>query len=193
MDRNQPLLDTDTCPLPHRCVQNAVLVAALALTVSLPAPRAAAGAADEYSLKAAFLYQFTKYVSWPTDPEGPIAICVLGDDPFGPILDETLVGKSATGRSLVARRIGSVRESVACRILFVSRSERTRLDATLAALADRPILTVADMDGFPQRGGMINLKLDDERIRLEVNLDNAERTGLKIRSELLRLAEIVGD
>jgi len=193
MDRNQLFINTARCRLLPPRVRVAGLAAALALVAILPASRAAAGAADEYSLKAAFLYQFTKYVSWPSEADGPIAICVLGDDPFGPILDETLAEKTATGQSLVARRIGSIRESTACRIVFVSRSERANLDATLAALADRPILTVADMDGFPQRGGMINLTRDKERIRLEVNPGNAERAGLKIRSELLRLAEIVGD
>jgi hypothetical protein len=146
---------------------------------------------DEYSLKAAFLYQFTKYVAWPDDPEGPIAICVLGDDPFGATLDKTLADKTSGGRAIVARRVGSASAGAACRILFVSSSERSNLAATLAALGDRPTLTVADMDGFPQRGGMINLKLENGRIRLEVNPDNAARAGLKVRSELLRLADVV--
>jgi hypothetical protein len=169
------------------------LAAALALAVvfGLPANAGAVGAADEYGLKAAFLYQFTKYVSWPGEADGPIAICVLGDDPFGSILDETLAGKTAKGQPIEARRVGSARAGSACQILFVSRSERANLADTLAALGGHPTLTVGDMTDFPRRGGMINLRLDEDRIKLEVNPDNAERAGLKIRSELLRLADVV--
>jgi len=166
-------------------------IVGIVLAATLSASGVRANVTDEYRLKAAFLYQFTKYVAWPSEPDGPISICVLGDDPFGATLDATLADKTAAGQSLVARRIGSASAGASCRILFVSRSERGNLDATLSALAHRPTLTVADMEGFPQRGGMINLKLEDERIRLEVNPDNAARAGLKIRSELLRLADVV--
>jgi len=183
--------DVDARRPQRRRSRATALVVGIALAASLSAPGVGANVTDEYSLKAAFLYQFTKYVAWPSDPDGPISICVLGDDPFGSTLDDTLADKTASGQSLVARRIGSASAGASCRIVFVSRSERGNLDATLSALARRPTLTVADMEGFPQHGGMINLKLEDDRIRLEVNPDNAARAGLKIRSELLRLADVV--
>jgi len=167
------------------------LVAALGLAVAAAAPGVSASVTDEYGLKAAFLYQFTKYVSWPDDADGPVAICVLGDDPFGTRLDETLEGKTAQGHPIRARRIDSARAGSDCRIVFVSRSERARVESTLAAIGDGPTLTVADMPGFPLRGGMINLRVEDDRVKLEVNPENAERAGLKIRSELLRLADVV--
>jgi hypothetical protein len=167
----------------------AALVAGLAAAAA--APTVSASVADEYGLKAAFLYQFTKYVSWPDAGDGPVAICVLGDDPFGSRLDQTLDGKTVGGEPIRARRIATASAGRSCRIVFVSRSERARLGETLAALGGHPTLTVADMPGFPQRGGMINLKVEDDRIKLEVNPDNAERAGLKIRSELLRLADVV--
>lgn len=165
----------------------------LAVLISLgpSGPARAVSVAEEYELKAALLYQFTKYVSWPDSGAGPVSICVLGDDPFGTALDTALADKTAKGQPIVARRIQSASAGAGCRILFVSRSEQPRLEATLAALADHATLTVADMAGFPARGGMINLKVVDERIKLEINPDNAERAGLKIRSELLRLAELV--
>ena len=180
---------TDVCR--PRLRRAPALLAVLALASGASAPPLSASAAGEYSLKAAFLYQFTKYVAWPAAPSGPVDICVLGDDPFGTALDDTLAGKKAKGQPVVALRIDTIGPRTSCRILFVSRSEQPRLEQTLAALGDRPTLTVADMAGFPQRGGMINLKVEGGRIKLEVNPDNAARVGLKIRSELLRLADVV--
>lgn len=173
------------CRLPR------AFAAGLAALALLATPTQASSQAGEYALKAAFLYQFTKYVSWPAESDGPVSICVLGDDPFGSVLDETLADKSTQGRSLVARRIRSAADGSSCRILFVSRSAQSSLAETLAVLGDQPTLTVADTAGFPSRGGMINLKLENDRIKLEVNPGNAERVGLKIRSELLRLADVV--
>jgi len=170
--------------------------AALALcawaVLASPAVLARSGI-DEYALKAAFLYQFTKYVSWPEPAAGPVTICVLGDDPFGRALDQTLAARKSKGQLVVAKRIESPSGGRDCRIVFVSRSERPRLDGILRSLGRQATLTVADMSGFPSRGGMINLKLDADRIKLEINPGNAERVGLKIRSELLRLAEVVHD
>jgi hypothetical protein len=190
MDCNEPERTTEEARLARlrRCFALAALVA---FAAHLPAPAVAANAAGEYNLKAAFLFQFTKYVHWPADPTGPVAICVLGEDPFGDALDEALSDKTSKGHTVVARRIGSAKAGADCRIVFVSRSEQGRLGATLAALGNRPTLTVADMDRFPQRGGMINLNLENERIKLEVNPDNAARVGLKIGSDLLRLADVV--
>ena len=185
--RNAGEANTDSCR--SRRTQRAV--AAVAVACLLAAPAHATSQAKEYALKAAFLYQFTKYVTWPEAGTGPITICVLGDDPFGPVLDETLADKSTQGRSIVVRRIRSAAAGNGCRILFVSRSAQADLGATLTTLGDQPTLTVADTAGFPSRGGMINLKLVNERIKLEVNPGNAERVGLKIRSELLRLADVV--
>ncbi|MBW2314771.1 MAG: YfiR family protein [Deltaproteobacteria bacterium] len=191
-DRVGPGRNTDEAfPARPRRRRHVALVALLAFAAHLPAPPVAASVAGEYSLKAAFLYQFTKYVAWPSEPDGPVDICVLGADPFGRALDEALANKKAKGQAVVARRVDSASAGAGCRILFLSRSEQPRLDAALAALGTRPTLTVADMAGFPQRGGMINLRLEDERIKLVVNPDNAARAGLKIRSELLRLAEVV--
>jgi hypothetical protein len=165
----------------------------LLLALCLPDAAGSASVAEEYELKAAFLYQFTKYVSWPSAAAGPVSICVLGDDPFGRTLDETLADKSAKGEPIVVKRLRSASEVGSCRILFVSRSEQARLDSTLAALHGHATLTVSELSGFPSRGGMINLKVVDDRIKLEINPGNAERAGLKIRSELLRLADVVRD
>lgn len=161
------------------------LCAVLVLSFAAPAR------GDEYALKAAFLYQFSKYVTWPEPPADTFDICVLGQDPFGRRLDETLEKRTANGRPLAARRIHAPPKSGACRIVFVSRSEGPQLARVIAALEGQPTLTVSDLSGFPGRGGMIHLKLVEDRIKLEINPDAAERVGLKIRSELLRLAEVV--
>jgi len=180
----------DTSPCPWRRPAPLLLLGLL-LALGLPGAAGSVSVAEEYELKAAFLYQFTKYVNWPDAATGPVSICVLGEDPFGSTLDETLANKTAKGQPIVARRIRSAGAVASCRILFVSRSEQPRLDATLAALHGQATLTVSDMVGFPSQGGMIHLKVVDDRIKLEINPDNAERAGLKIRSELLRLAELV--
>ncbi len=167
-----------------------LFVLAIAFAVAAGTPGANAGENKEYALKAAFLYQFTKYVTWP-EGDGPVQICVLGQDPFGSTLDETLAGKTAKGQPVTVKRLSQVAATGDCRILFLSRSEMPAVDATLQALRNRATLTVADSPGFPSRGGMINLNVENDRIKLEINPDNAARAGLKIRSELLRLAKVV--
>lgn len=148
----------------------------------------------EYQAKAAFLYNFTKFVEWPPQvfatPAAPLQICVLGDDPFGASLD-ALAERSTQGRALVIRRVATPGQGAACQILFIAASEEARLPQLLAALAARPVLTVADVPGFAEAGGMINLSVDESRVRMEINVEAAQRAGLRISSQVLRLARIV--
>jgi hypothetical protein len=150
---------------------------------------------DEYQVKAAFLYNFAKFVEWPAQSfktaNDPIVICVLGKDPFGNVLDEPMKGTEADGRQIVVRRTSDVRQASACNILFISSSERKRLTSVLAAARACGILTVSDMEDFAAQGGVINLKLENGRVRFEINPDAAERSGLRISSKLLSLAQIV--
>jgi len=149
----------------------------------------------EYLIKAALLYNFAKFAEWPVDAfDGagtPLRICILGDDPFGAALD-ALVGKQVHERPLTIARIRALAETARCHILFVSASETAQLTEILDYVGRRPILTVADFSRFAQAGGIIGLKTVDNHSRIEVNIDAVNRSGLKLSSKLLRLAETVG-
>jgi YfiR/HmsC-like len=160
-----------------------------------PSVAAQTGAATEYQVKAVFLFNFAQFIDWPADafsgPDTPVVIGVLGDDPFGDFLDQTVRHEHLGGRPFQVRRYQSVDEIKTCHILFISRSEAERPEGILADLRHRPLLTVSDADGFAQRGGMIRFVTDRSRIRLQLNLEAAEAAHLTISSKLLRVAEIV--
>jgi hypothetical protein len=151
--------------------------------------------ASEYQVKAVFLFNFAQFVDWPAEAfpaaDTPLVICVLGKDPFGSALDQTVRDERLGGRPFRIERYQSVDEIKICHILFVSQSEGDRPEVILAGLKRRPILTVSDADGFAQRGGMIRFVTDRSRIRLQLNLAATEAAHLTISSKLLRVAEIV--
>lgn len=156
--------------------------------------------AQEYAVKAAFLYNFAKFVEWPAEAflneQTPITICVLGRDPFGSALESVTRDKTAKGRSFLIRRFKAIEDVAGCHILFVSESEQKDMDRILSVL-DKcrkcSVLTVSDMEKFARRGGVINFITIEKKIHFEVNMDAASRTGLKISSRLLTLAKIVKD
>jgi hypothetical protein len=151
--------------------------------------------ASEYQVKAVFLFNFAQFVDWPAeafaDSSTPLVICVLGNDPFGDALDQTVRDERLGSRPFQVRRYHSVDEIKTCHILFISRSEGARSEVILAGLKQRSILTVSDADDFAQRGGMIRFVTDRNRIRLQLNLAATEAAHLTISSKLLRVAEIV--
>jgi hypothetical protein len=149
---------------------------------------------EEHKVKAAFLYKFTKFIEWPAnvfkDAGDPIMLCILGSDPFGDALN-SLKDKTVGGRK-IAVRISSNPESVnGCHIIFISESEREILPTVLNAVKNQHALTVGDMQGFADAGGIINFFLSDNNVRFEINVDVAQREGLTISSQLLKLAKIV--
>jgi hypothetical protein len=158
--------------------------------------RAHAGAAeiDEYHVKAAFLFNFAKFVEWPAQAfksaDEPIGICVLGPNPFGSLLDEVVRGKVVGTRKFVVREVGDAQQAGECHIVFASASGWTRSRAVLGAIQKCCVLTVGETWEFIAGGGMINLRLEDARVRVEINPDAAERAKLRISSKLLSLAEI---
>jgi hypothetical protein len=158
-------------------------------------PLAGAAGPTEYEVKAAFLYNFARFVEWPRDApgeDGAFVVTVLGRDPFGSVLDDTLRGKTIDGKRVVVRRALRSEDVGRSHILFISDSEKDRLPEILKGLDAAPVLTVGEMSQFAERGGVIRFKLDQERIRLEINVAAAERSRLKISSQLLKLARIVG-
>jgi hypothetical protein len=148
----------------------------------------------EYLIKAAYLYNFMKFVEWPPeefkDSLSPINLYILGTDPFGGALD-SISDKMVKGRRLHIKHVNHVNEISGGHILFISASEKRNLRHTLRALKNSAILTVGEMDGFAQQGGVINFITVENRIQFEINPDAAQQSGLKISSQLLRLAKIV--
>ena len=118
-------------------------------------------------------------------------IAILGHDPFGAILDETVAGKTVAGRPIEVRRVPRVDEARDAQIVFISPSERPNTAAILKALERPGVLTVGDTDGFAQRGGAINFTLQARKVRFEINPAAAEQAGLKVSSQLLKLATLV--
>ena len=177
---------------PGRGRRRRVLATGLALAVALlGAVRVRADASvPEYELKAAFLYNFAKFVEWPEESlagDTALAVCVLGDDPFGGTLERTLAGKTVRDHALVLRRFAKPADVRGCHVLFVNVDPR-ELTTTLRALEGRGALTVGDADGFAERGGMIGFVTDEQRLRFEVNLDAIERAKLRVSSQMLKLA-----
>jgi hypothetical protein len=167
----------------------------VAAALVLAGPPVLAQSPSEYQLKAVFLFNFAQFVEWPAtafaDPEAPLIIGVLGQDPFGPQLDEVVRDEVVRGRKLQVQRYQRAEAATDCHILFISHSESRNLEQILAALRGRSILTVSDAAGFALRGVMIRFIPEKSRIRLRVNLDAAKSAGLLISSKLLRPAEIV--
>lgn len=178
----------------------AILAAALlAVAGALVAPPAARAGPPptEYQVKAAFLYNFARYVEWPAeafrDGSSPIVVAVLGQDPFGRALDEQLEGKTVGGRRLEAKRVARPEDAVGAHIVFVSLAEEERLERALRAIGSAHILSVSDIDRFAERGGVIGFYWDESKVRFSINVGAADREGLKLSSQLLKLARIVGD
>ena len=164
----------------------------LFLGLSLPAW---ATTSKEYQVKAVFLFNFAQFVEWPIQafPEAktPLVIGVLGEDPFGDYLDELVRGESVNSRTLVVKRYSRVEDVGTCHVLFISQSETRNSQKIFAGLNGRNILTVGDLENFVPSGGMIGFASDKGKVRLRINVETAESSGLKISSKLLRSAEIV--
>ena len=178
-----------------RCVH-----AALALVLASSFAIDAAGAqkrASETSLKSAFLYKFTHFAEWPPEAMGnernPIVMCVIGRDSLAGVLEDAVQGRTSRGRLLVVRRVDGTEEARACHVLFIGWSDGEKIDRVIGRLAEQPILTVGDVEGFAQRGGMINLRKEGNRLRLEINRRAADRAGIHLSSQLLKLANLVAD
>jgi hypothetical protein len=156
---------------------------------------ARADTAKEYQIKAACLLNFAQFIEWPpssfADAGTPITIGVLGDDPFGQALEQTFQDESVKGRNIVVKRSRQIEDLKACHLVFISTSEKDHLSETLTTLNDAHVVTIGDMHGFASRGGIVNFYLENNKVRFEINADAAQRSGLKISSQLLKRAKIV--
>jgi hypothetical protein len=146
----------------------------------------------EYEVQAAYLSNFGRFVEWPARPgvseRDPFYVCVLGQDPFGPLLDAALKGETIGAAPMAARRVASASDAANCRIVFVNSTKDSELKGILATLRNFKALTVSDTFDFTRQGGMIQFVLDGNRVRFEINLAAAQRAGLTLSSQLLKVA-----
>lgn len=156
---------------------------------------AQANTIKEYQVKAAFLFNFIKFVEWPEtafhEDHEPIIIGVLGEDPFGSYLKDVVIGEKIDDHPIVIQYYKSVKDIKECHILFISLDEVNKLSETISILKDKSVLTVSDASSFIQQGGMIRFITDKKKIRFQINPEAAKSANLTISSKLLRLAEIV--
>lgn len=175
-------------------VAAALLCAALWITGSPAAAASVGGAPTEYQVKAVFVYNFSRFVAWPSSAfasaDQPFVIGILGDDPFGSHLDEAVHGEHVDSHPLVVRHFADVADIGQCQILFIDRSAAAHLDLVLAKLDHQSTLTVTDVQGASLHGVMIQFETLDQRIRLRINPNSARAAGLTISAPLLQLAQI---
>lgn len=148
----------------------------------------------EYKIKAGCLLKFLQFVEWPADAfkdkEAPIVIGVLGDNPFGDLLEQTVKGRQVDGRKLVVKKFKDAQAAREAHALFIGMKGDS-LATALKTLADAPTLTVGETDAFIKAGGMIQFAIRDEKVAFDINPDAGKKVNLKIGSQLLRLAKVV--
>lgn len=152
-----------------------------------------AGQPSEMTVKAAFVINFLKFVEWPPVARGtPLVLVLAGDAPIAAALHGHAVGLQIGGRPVKVRVATTPAQIGSADAVFIAAGERERMPAILRALDQRPVLTIGDSDGFAASGVMLNMVMQDQRVRVEANTLAASRAGLKVSAHLLRLARIVG-
>ena len=170
------------------------LVGHLLVAASLPGPRAAAQAVptQEYEVKAAYLLNFTRYVEWPADAfasaQAPIVIGVLGENPFGTLLEQTMAGRTSQGRRIEVLELEGVADAAACHAVFLSRGEWSPRPEVIGQLTQRGLLTIGEGEEFTRRGGVLGFVPVGQTVRFAVNLEASRRAGLRVSSRMLALA-----
>jgi hypothetical protein len=181
-------------PRPGWLVAGLLILLTLAVPSGHPPSAAETRPPGEYQIKAAFLYNFAKFIDWPAESfaseSAPFTICILGDNPFGKGFDP-IRSKTVKNRPVAVREIDDAASAGGCQVVFISASEQPGLRAVLEMLGHRSVLTVSDMKGFAQAGGMISFVTEDDKVRFEINLRAANPAKLKISSQLLKLARRV--
>ena len=174
-----------------RVVGGAVLAAAFLVLPGVTA-RGAANQESDIVVKAALFYNFAKFTEWPALPAGaPLAACVVGNDGFAAALADDARGRHIKGHAIDVRRPQNAASWADCHLLFVADLQVLRATAGLAAIKTRPVLTVSDGKNFATTAGMIELYVEDKKLRFAINLMAAERSGLRLDSRLLSLARII--
>ena len=165
----------------------------------LSAVCAATHAADdplEYRVKAAFVYNFARFVTWPASrfptPDAPVEICVLGSQGFSEVLEESVAGKTVGARALHVRRVEQARELVDCHVAYVMTDSSAQTERLLTQVAGHSVLTIYEASSAIA-GGVVRFYLEDRRVRFEINAAEAEREKLQVSSKLLAVAKVVDE
>jgi YfiR/HmsC-like len=150
---------------------------------------------SEYQIKAGFFFNFTRFVEWPESAfetaTSPILACITGETPLTDLVTDVAVGKIVNGRAVSIRRVKASDDLRRCNLLFISAAEERRAAEILAGLKKTSTLTVGETPGFAQAGGMINFSIQENRVKLELNLDATTRAGLKVNSKLIAVSRLV--
>jgi hypothetical protein len=182
---------------PHVSGPRRILCLSVLFTLLMSPSAVAQRIADEYQVKAAFLYNFAKFVEWPdgtfANSTSALTVCVLGKDPFGKVLDDAILGKRIAEHPAILARAKRIQDLPECQIIFVSASDSPQLPEILRELHGRKALVVGETENFAGSGGAIQFVLEANRVRFAINTDAADRAGLKVSSKLLALATIVHD
>lgn len=172
-----------------------VLVAAFSLFAGPKLARGQARTLTEYEVKAGFLFNFLKFVEWPqetfAEPASPITIGIVGKDPYGSILDQVLQGKVVRGRPLLLKRFAGADDIRFCHVLLVGTSDSEEEALALRTIGRWHALTIGDTERFAQQGGIIGFRMEETVVRFDINVEAADRAGLRIDSRLLSLARLV--
>lgn len=148
----------------------------------------------ENKVKAAYIYNFTKFVDWPgdgsNDTSEPVKICFVGSDPLRTLLGE-LNNREVKGRPLKIVRFKELNSLESCKIVFISRSEEPQLPQILQRLQGTHVLTVSDIPGFAHKGGMISFVTENDRVKIEISQKAVRQAGLKVSAKLLEVARAI--
>lgn len=158
-------------------------------------PLSSAQTTSEYQVKAAYLYNFAKFVDWPerdfANPAVPVRLCVLNEPSFEPELNRIVKGKVVAGHPVSVVSVQNAEQSRSCHILFISSSQNVQSRHVIEVLRDASVLTVGETKGFVEEGGIINFVLQDDRVQFQVNYKAAKQAGLSMSSRLLSVAKVV--
>lgn len=150
---------------------------------------------NEYKLKAAFLYNFTRFVEWPDqafpNTAAPIVIGIIGEDPFGSFLDDLISNEKIGNRSIIVRRFAEAKDIADCQLLYITYLQTEKIAAVLSMVSNKGVLTINDIPAFTGMGGIVQFYTEKNKIRMMINNAAAKRAGLNISTKLLSVAKVV--
>lgn len=178
----------------HMRFSRYMFIGIILLLLICPSYAQTTGTVAEYKVKAVYLYNFFNFVEWHGEVQDAsteeFRLCILGENPFGDELD-SLNGKMIKDKKLSIKKIKNISQASKCHMLYVSDSEEDKLDEIISLTRKNGILTVSDLKNFAENGGVINFVMENQTVKLKINVTEAERSKLKISSKLLSLAKIV--
>jgi hypothetical protein len=178
--------------LTKRHLRTMTVFVLLPLAIMTLGTQAQAQAANEYQVKAAFIFNFAKFIDWPADAfsdgGAPLYLCIVGNDPFGSSIDRLINGNSVDGHRMITKRFKAGDDLRGCHILFISSSEQKRAGQIMQSVRGVSVLTIGDTSQFTQQGGVINFVIQENKVRFEINAGAAGQARLKISSKLMALA-----